>query len=109
MFNDDFEDELSDELAERSQSLKSKLKEKARVDFIEGCYTAYGILERDGKKALEQGDLDSICRAINRMMSLFLVKEEYERCSFLQRYVEQNIPGHQIQPDPNLLKQLTDL
>lgn len=106
--NDDFDD-FQDELEERASKVQKQLKQKARKEFIDGCYQAYSILERDGKKALEQGDLNSICRAINRMMSLFLVKEEYERCGFLQKYVETNIPGHKIEPDPTVAQQLTEI
>lgn len=104
-----FDEEFEDELEERSRQLQSKLRERARKEFIEGCYTAYGILERDGQKALQQGDLGSICRAINRMMSLFLAREEYERCNFLKKYVETYIPGHSIDPDPVVSRQLNDV
>ena len=103
------EEDYQEEMEERTKSLQQQLKARARKEFIDGCYTAYEILERDGKKALDQGDLNSICRAINRMMSLFLIKEEYERCSFLKNYVEQNIPGHTIDPDPVVVQQLSDI
>lgn len=103
MYNDEYDEDLD----RRSDELQKQLKEKARQEFIEGCYAAYGILEKDGRKALEQGDLNSICRAINRMMSLFLSREEYERCSFLKRFVENHIPGHTIQPDPTVFEQLS--
>lgn len=106
---DEEDDDFQDQLDERTKSLQQQLKARARKEFIDGCYTAYEILERDGKKALDQGDLSSICRAINRMMSLFLVKEEYEKCSFLKKYVEQNIPGHTIDPDPIVAQQLSDI
>lgn len=106
MYDEEFDD---DELQERSRNLQNQLKARARKEFIDGCYTAYEILERDGPKALEQGDLSSICRAINRMMSLFLVKEEYERCGFLQKYVATHIPNFEISPDPVVSKQLGDL
>lgn len=104
-----FDDEFEDELEQKHQALQARLREKARKEFIDGCYTAYGILERDGQKALQQGDLSSICRAINRMMSLFLIREEYERCQFLKRYVETYIPGHSIDPDPLVSQQLNDV
>lgn len=104
-----FDDDLEDELEQKHRQLQARLREKARKEFIEGCYSAYGILERDGERALQQGDLGSICRAINRMMSLFLVREEYERCLFLKRYVEQHIPGHAIEPDPLVDHQLKEV
>lgn len=109
MFEDDNYDDFQDEIRERAMEAKAHIRQKAREEFIKGCYTAYGILERDGAKALQQGDMSSICRAINRMMSLFLVQEEYERCSFLKHYVEENIPGHKIEPDQTVVQQLQEV
>jgi hypothetical protein len=104
---DDFED--FEDLEQRSKEIQKQLKKKARSEFIQGCYTAYDILEREGPNALEKGELPSICRAINRMMSLFLSREEYERCGFLKKYVEENIPGHKIEPDPLVVQELSDM
>jgi hypothetical protein len=104
----DQEDDDEDFTPEPTRDVRKKLKQRAREEFIQGCYSAYDILEREGKKALDKGDLTSICRAINRMMSLFLIQEEYERCSFLKQYVESNIPGHIITPDPQIQEELKD-
>jgi hypothetical protein len=103
-----FEEDDEDYIPEPTRDIKKQLRQRAKQDFIEGCYSAYEILEKEGDKALEKGDLSSICRAINRMMSLFLLQEEYERCSFLKSYVETNIPGHVIEPDPHIQEELKD-
>lgn len=97
MYDDeDFEDQLEN----HANQIQSKLKEIARKEFVEGCYMAYDMLVSQDKKALESGDKDSICKAINRMMSLFIIREEYERCQFLANYVKKYIPDHEIEPDP---------
>lgn len=106
MYEEDDDDDFPEELERRGKELQKQLQSKARQEFIQGCYQAYDILEKQGEKALEQGDLNSICRAIDRMMTLFLAREEYERCSFLKKYVERNIPGHVITPDPVVTEQM---
>jgi hypothetical protein len=41
------------------------------------------------------------------MTQLFLMKEEYERCSFLKQYVKAHMPEFEITPDKNLIKELS--
>lgn len=98
----DGEDDFEDQLEEHSKQVQQKLKEIAQKEFVEGCYMAYDMLVSKGAGALESGDMSAICKAINRMMSLFIIKEEYERCQFLANYVKQNIPGYEIVPDPTV-------
>lgn len=96
-----------DELEDRANELRKMLIERSKKDFIEGCYDAYDMLATKGKEAILGSDIKSIHTAINRMTALFLIREEYERCKFLKTYVEQNLPGYEIKPDPSVEKELS--
>jgi ferritin len=108
MYEEDDDFEFEDHLEEHSKKIQEKLKEIAKKEFVEGCYMAYNMLVSQGPKALESGDMSAICKAIDRMMSLFINQEEYERCQFLAKYVKENIPGYQIIPDPMVNLELED-
>jgi hypothetical protein len=41
------------------------------------------------------------------MTQLFLLREEYERCEFLKKYVADHLPGFKIVPDRNVIKELS--
>ena len=81
----------------------------AKEDFIQGCYDAYAVLVTQGRSALDEAEISSIQRAINKMTALFIVNEEFERCSFLQRFVAENMPGFKIEPDPTIEKELNSI
>ena len=102
MFEEDDNEEFGfeDHLEQQANKIRSNIKAEAKKEFIQGCYMAYDLLVAKGPEALESGDMTSICNAINRMMSLFLIREEYERCQFLKQFVNDNIPNHEIVPDP---------
>lgn len=99
MFEDDDEFEQADRI-------RQQLAEKTKKEFIEGCYEAFDILMNDGPKALEEAEASSIQRAINRMTSFFIMKEEYEKCQFLQSYVSKYMPGFVITPDESIQRDL---
>lgn len=99
--------EDDDELEDKANQLRRMLIERSKEEFVKGCYDAYDMLVSKGKQAIEGADPKSIHTAINRMTALFLIKEEYERCKFLKAYVEQNLPGCEIKPDPNVEKELS--
>ncbi len=101
MFEDDDypnEDQMAD--------YESEMRKIAKEEFINGCYEAYDVLVTKGKTALQEAEISSIQRAINKMTALFIVNEEFERCSFLQKFVSENMPGFKIEPDPTVEKQL---
>jgi ferritin len=103
MFQDD-----EDETDHGSDELHKKLTERAKQEFIEGCYQAYDLLVKDGSKTLEEAEISSIQKAINRMTSYFIMQEEYEKCQFLKRFVDENMPGFEIVPDETIQKDLND-
>lgn len=103
MFQDDDNDE---------DALYAQLKAhaaKSKKEFISGCYEAYDILKRDGSKALEEAEITSIQKAINRMTTYFIIVEEYEKCQFLQEFVKDNMPDFEIVPDEAIRESLNSL
>ena len=80
--------------------------EKAKKEFISGCYDAYELLANDGASILAPSGMPSIKKAINRMTAYFTLVEEFERCGFLQKFVKENIPGFEIEPDMDIPRQL---
>jgi hypothetical protein len=81
------------------ESMKKKVDDKLQENFITGCYEGYDILTSMGEKALSKEDLPNIKKAINRMNTLFIMKEEYERCGWLKRFCEEHLPDHKIELD----------
>ena len=104
MFNYD-EDE--DEQMEGAENLKKEFIERSKKEFIAGCYDAYEMLSLKGKEAIHGTNPKEIQTAINRMMALFVINEEYERCQFLKSFVSKHMPGFEITPDNNVQKELS--
>jgi hypothetical protein len=80
-----------EELAEREN------KNNNAKNFIAGCYEAYELFVTDGEGALNSSTPEAIGSAIDRMTTLFLRGEEYERCNFLKNYAKKYLPEHIIQ------------
>jgi len=99
-------EEDNNEIQRKIKTTQQRMREAAVRDFIDGCYAAYEVLEERGVEALETGDPDAIKMALNRMMALFLHKEEYERCAFLKGFVETHMEGHVIQPDWEVIRDM---
>jgi hypothetical protein len=59
-----------------------------------------------GEKALIKEDIPSIKKAINRMNTLFIMKEEYERCGWLKTFCEKHLPDHKIELDEEVQTQI---
>ena len=97
MFDNEKED--PNEIRRKIKTTQQRMREAAVRDFVDGCYAAYEVLEERGAEALETGEPDAIKMALNRMMALFLHKEEYEKCAFLKAFVDSHMEGHSIQPD----------
>jgi ferritin len=100
MFEDD-DDEISS-----SEERMRQYREKSKQEFIEGCYEAYDLLVKSGKKALDEAEVSSIQKAINRMTTFFILREEYEKCQFLKSFVKDHMPEFQITPDESIKEDL---
>jgi hypothetical protein len=105
MHDDEEDDEGYDE--EINNELKKQFIERSKKEFVAGCYDAYELLSTKGEGAIQGASPKEIQRAINRMMALFVIKEEYERCQFLKSFVGKHMPGFEITPDNTVQKELS--
>jgi hypothetical protein len=103
--HDEEDDEGYDE--EINNELKKQFIERSKKEFVAGCYDAYELLSTKGEGAIQGASPKEIQRAINRMMALFVIKEEYERCQFLKSFVGKHMPGFEITPDNTVQKELS--
>ena len=94
------------EYEETARDFSRQELEAQKDEFIRGCYEAYDLLTSQGAKALEDGNLPSIANAINRMLAYFLIEEDYERCDFLKKFINEHMPEYQVEPDTNVEKEL---
>jgi hypothetical protein len=106
MFNYEDEDD-EDQQMDKLEEMKRKIIEKSKREFIKGCYDAYELLATKGEDAIHGTKPKELQNAINRMMSLFLIKEEYERCEFLKKFATEHIPGFEITPDKSVANELS--
>jgi hypothetical protein len=104
MFN--YEDDDDDQM-EGANELKKQIIERSKKEFVAGCYDAYEMLSTKGKEAINGTNPKDIQRAINRMMALFVINEEYERCQFLKSFADKHMPGFEISPDNSVQKELS--
>jgi hypothetical protein len=107
--DDDLGDDINGYLREQAREVAERQRKETLKNFIDGCYVAYDMLTREGAKAMEGSNEESIGSAINRMTALFLEREEYERCGFLKRFVSEHMPGREVVPDPQVIKELKEL
>ena len=64
--------------------------------------------DEDDDQQMDKGTKPKeIQNAINRMMSLFLIKEEYDRCEFLKKFALEHMPGFEISPDKSVQNELS--
>lgn len=99
-------DEDDDIMGGEFESYKRAQLEESKQVFIQGCYEAYDLLVSQGPEVLKQAGPSEIQKAINRMTQLFLLNEDYERCSYLKKYVKDYMPEFEITPDPSVIKEL---
>jgi hypothetical protein len=102
-----YDEEEDDDQEEIANELKKKIIERAKKEFVAGCYDAYEMLSTKGKEAIQGTNPKEIQTAINRMMALFVINEEYERCQFLKSFVSKHMPGFEITPDNNVQNELS--
>jgi hypothetical protein len=107
--DDDLGEDINGYLEEQAREVAERTRRETLRNFIDGCYVAYDMLTKEGSKAMEGSTEESIGSAINRMTALFLEREEYERCGFLQKFVKEHMPGREVIPDPNVIKELKEL
>lgn len=97
-----FDDDEEEFFEEESIILEERMEERKREDFIKNCNEAYQSIEDDPETIIgEEGsptEIKSLINALNRMCALFIIQEEYEKCSFLKKFMENKIPEGKFEP-----------
>ena len=107
--DDDLGEDINGYFEEQAKEIAERNRKETLKNFIEGCYVAYDLLANEGSRAMEGSNEESIGSAINRMTALFLEREEYERCGFLQKFVNEHMPGMEVIPDQEVMRELKQL
>lgn len=99
-FEDDEDDDFDEELIIREIQMEKEMKE--REEFIKNCNAAYEAIKSDPDNILDEGNSatkrSNLINALNRMSALFILQEEYEKCSTLKAFVQSKIPGAELTP-----------
>ncbi len=62
--------------------------------FTGYCNEAYTVLLEAKKKKLSVSQFKDADLALRRMLGVFIDKEEYEKCSFLKKFLDENFEGN---------------
>lgn len=101
-FDDEDEDDdyLDEELIIREMEMEKE--SKARKEFIKNCNEAYEAIKSDPDNIVNEDNSatkkENLVNALNRMSALFILQEEFEKCSTLKKFVESKIPGVELTP-----------
>jgi|APGre2960657404_1045060.scaffolds.fasta_scaffold133144_1 hypothetical protein len=62
--------------------------------FTGYCNEAYTVLLEARQKKLNVSQFKDANLALRRMLGLFVDKEEYEKCSFIKKFLDENFKGN---------------
>ena len=62
--------------------------------FTDYCNEAYTVLLEAKKKEIRVSQFKDANLALRRMLGLFIDKEEYEKCIFLKKFLDENFKGN---------------
>jgi len=102
-FDDDGEDD-DDFLDEDTiiKDMQMEKEDKARKEFIKNCNEAYEAIKSDPDNIVNEDNSatkkENLVNALNRMSALFILQEEFEKCSTLKKFIESKIPGVELTP-----------
>lgn len=110
---DYFDEEDFEEDEELTTRIQMEKEMKTREDFIKNCNAAYEAIKSDPNNILDEGNSATkranLINALNRMSALFILQEEYEKCSTLKEFVESKIPGTELTPRISEVKKFLGL
>jgi len=101
-FDDEDEDDdfLDEDLIIREMEMEKEVK--ARKEFIKNCNEAYEAIKSDPDNIVNEDNSatkkENLVNALNRMSALFILQEEFEKCTALKKFVESKIPGVELTP-----------
>lgn len=97
--NEDFDDELDDL---KSLIMEREKETKERQEFINNCEEAFLAIQQDPDSIFEPNMNEkkkaNLVNAINRMSALFIIGEDYEKCSVLKKFLESKVPEEKFNP-----------
>ena len=62
--------------------------------FVESCNEAFVVLKQVKKEKMPVAEFGGAQLAIKRMLGLFIDQEEYEKCTFLKKFLDENFEGN---------------
>jgi len=62
--------------------------------FVDSCNEAFVVLNQAKKEKMGVSDIGGAQLAIRRMLGLFIDQEEYEKCIFLKKFLDENFEGN---------------
>lgn len=101
-FDDEDEDDdfLDEDLIIREMEMEKEVK--ARKEFIKNCNEAYEAIKSDPDNIVNEDNSatkkENLVNALNRMSALFILQEEFEKCTTLKKFAESKIPGVGLTP-----------
>lgn len=101
-FDDEDEDDdfLDEDLINREMEMEKEAR--TRREFIQNCNDAYRVIESEPDTIIDEDHSptkkENLINALNRMAALFILREEFEKCSTLKKFVESKIPGAELDP-----------
>lgn len=104
IMRDYFDDEEEFFEEEENTIIRRKMEneEKERRDFVKYCNDAYEVIKHSPDSIIDGEDSpvkkETLINAINRMSALFIIEEEYEKCTYLKKFMENRIPGETFEP-----------
>jgi hypothetical protein len=97
-------------MEDHETDIEQKLEEFRRgaiQNFIDNCYKGYDVLVEEGiPEDLDHESYMEILKATRKMLALFEIREEYEKCKILSNIMEMEFPGWDTTPDRNYIKEL---
>jgi hypothetical protein len=65
-----------------------------KQSFVDSCNEAFVVLKKVKKEKMAVSEFGGAQLAIRRMLGLFIDQEEYEKCSFLKKILDENFKGN---------------
>lgn len=82
------------------------VREGAIQVWIKNCYIAFDTVLEEGIDTDDASERMEILTALRKVLALFEVREEYEKCQKLSWILECEFPGYDTTPDRNHIESL---
>lgn len=96
-------------MEEQEFDIENTLEEirEASIDlWVKNCYKAFDMLKERGVDTDDFGEREEIREAGRKMLALFEIREEYEKCKELSWILEREFPGFETTPNRDYIDNL---